>query len=666
MSQTPSQPGTTFDATERRQFRRHPIKSLAYLDIGPDNGGIVLNISQGGLAVHAVGVLPTEPEIGLRIQLPKSTKRLEAKGKIAWTSGSKKDAGVEFVDLPEHARLEIEEWLFSESEPDPVPVGEDAEPQSEPNPPPKKRTDKWTNLVAELTSQGATVKQESAAPHADDPVRASAMPWPESPDLPHSPLPSATEPIIAGGELAAEKRNENTQAVEALASELFEPAVDRGIASEYRGEVHRPRNPELSLPSDTLLNTPLQPFTVLPGGEKSKPANRSTNVPKPVAGAPPTDDFLAKARALFSVKRVRQSELESTDPLPVIDAKTEPTSGRELRSDVAEARILPNLQSEPDATFSPASAEIPFVQDAISGETTRKTWLPDSRQAQVKSQNASRASSRSFELRDTLGILALCLVLAVACLGVGIAVGRRSTKQASNASGTAAAIAMLGTASPANNTQDPPAGNPAVPPGGSSTKRHADFRARRVAGPTAARSADVDPRVAADASGTPSAASRDEKSNAGTPADGSEAAPAATNPAPAAAENSEAAPNRASLPKDARSSLPDTGGVSPNSIDATTPARPLPDRLVPAHVIYRVEPFYPRAALEQQVEGTVRIHVTVDKDGRVRNLKVVSGPAPLTSAAVDAAQYWRYIPSLRNGEPIETEEEINIEFHLQH
>ena len=94
--------------------------------------------------------------------------------------------------------------------------------------------------------------------------------------------------------------------------------------------------------------------------------------------------------------------------------------------------------------------------------------------------------------------------------------------------------------------------------------------------------------------------------------------------------------------------------------------QPPPDRLVPAHAIYRVEPFYPRVALQQRVEGTVKIRATVDRDGKVKNLKVISGPALLTASALDAAQYWRYIPSLRNGEPIETEEEISIEFHLTH
>jgi hypothetical protein len=115
------QRGNSLDATERRQHLRHRAESLAYVDIGSDNGGIILNISEGGLAVQAMGVLPPVPVINLRLQLPKSTKRLATSGRIAWTSGSKKEAGVEFVDLPEEARLRIKNWLSSETPPQPLP-----------------------------------------------------------------------------------------------------------------------------------------------------------------------------------------------------------------------------------------------------------------------------------------------------------------------------------------------------------------------------------------------------------------------------------------------------------------------------------------------------------------------------------------------------------------
>jgi periplasmic protein TonB len=101
-------------------------------------------------------------------------------------------------------------------------------------------------------------------------------------------------------------------------------------------------------------------------------------------------------------------------------------------------------------------------------------------------------------------------------------------------------------------------------------------------------------------------------------------------------------------------------------LNAAPPMQPPSDRLVAAHLIYRMEPFYPKEALQQRMEGIVKIHATVGRDGKVKNLTVVSGPASLTSAALDAAQYWRYVPALRNGQPVETDEDISIEFHLPH
>ena len=106
--------------------------------------------------------------------------------------------------------------------------------------------------------------------------------------------------------------------------------------------------------------------------------------------------------------------------------------------------------------------------------------------------------------------------------------------------------------------------------------------------------------------------------------------------------------------------------LAPPNVNAAPRTQPPADRLVAAYLIYRVEPFYPKEALQQRVEGTVKIHATVGPDGRVKNLRVVSGPASLTAAALSAAQYWRYVPALRNGEPIDSDEDISIEFHLLH
>jgi protein TonB len=88
------------------------------------------------------------------------------------------------------------------------------------------------------------------------------------------------------------------------------------------------------------------------------------------------------------------------------------------------------------------------------------------------------------------------------------------------------------------------------------------------------------------------------------------------------------------------------------------------DRFNPCYLTYRVEPAYPTQAQEQQIEGVVKIQQVVGTDGRVRSVKLLSGPSLLVPAALEAARYWRYLPALLNGQPVETEQDVEIEFRL--
>ena len=88
------------------------------------------------------------------------------------------------------------------------------------------------------------------------------------------------------------------------------------------------------------------------------------------------------------------------------------------------------------------------------------------------------------------------------------------------------------------------------------------------------------------------------------------------------------------------------------------------DRFNPCHLAYRVEATYPTEALEQRIEGVVKIQQVVGADGKVQIVKLLSGPPALAPAALEAARYWRYLPALLNGQPVETEQDIEIAFRL--
>jgi TonB family protein len=81
-------------------------------------------------------------------------------------------------------------------------------------------------------------------------------------------------------------------------------------------------------------------------------------------------------------------------------------------------------------------------------------------------------------------------------------------------------------------------------------------------------------------------------------------------------------------------------------------------------LIQKTAPVYPQIAREARVSGTVVIQATISKAGVVQNLHVVSGPTMLRQPALDAVQTWRYKPYLLDGEPVDVETTVSVNFSL--
>jgi protein TonB len=77
-----------------------------------------------------------------------------------------------------------------------------------------------------------------------------------------------------------------------------------------------------------------------------------------------------------------------------------------------------------------------------------------------------------------------------------------------------------------------------------------------------------------------------------------------------------------------------------------------------------IQPLYPPIAKAAHREGTVIIHAIISKEGRIESANVVSGPAMLTGAALDAVRNAHYRPYLLNGQPTEVETTFSINFRL--
>jgi hypothetical protein len=95
-------------ALDRRQTPRTTMARHAYINIEPNNGGIVLNVSDGGLCFHSFDPVP--PNGTIRFWFSDNNQRIEAAGAVTWTDETQK-GGLRFIDLPADARAKIRNWM---------------------------------------------------------------------------------------------------------------------------------------------------------------------------------------------------------------------------------------------------------------------------------------------------------------------------------------------------------------------------------------------------------------------------------------------------------------------------------------------------------------------------------------------------------------------------
>jgi TonB family protein len=81
-------------------------------------------------------------------------------------------------------------------------------------------------------------------------------------------------------------------------------------------------------------------------------------------------------------------------------------------------------------------------------------------------------------------------------------------------------------------------------------------------------------------------------------------------------------------------------------------------------ITYRTMPVYPQTAERQGIQGTVQLDTVVGKDGRVLEVRPASGPPELAAAAVDAVKNWRFSPFTLDGDAVEVETTIGVEFRI--
>jgi len=105
-------------------------------------------------------------------------------------------------------------------------------------------------------------------------------------------------------------------------------------------------------------------------------------------------------------------------------------------------------------------------------------------------------------------------------------------------------------------------------------------------------------------------------------------------------------------------------GLKGQPVVVQPPAKPpVISHTTEAMLLSKVVPEYPVIAKISGIQGEVRLHAFVSKDGTITSLSVMGNPPPvLSKAALEAVQQWKYRPYYLNGEPVEIETFITVTF----
>jgi protein TonB len=152
------------------------------------------------------------------------------------------------------------------------------------------------------------------------------------------------------------------------------------------------------------------------------------------------------------------------------------------------------------------------------------------------------------------------------------------------------------------------------------------------------------------------------------------ALPDAGTLSPESAAQTATSDSGSAIPDSLKSSLPQTpAGVASAAVEAKlAPSSVLsgmqpvlvPEEFSKTMVLDRVEPDYPKQALSSGLQGAVVLQAWIGRDGKVTELKLVRGYMILGKAASDAVRHWRFKPYILNGQAVDAQTYITVDFKL--
>ena len=393
--------------TERRRNPRHRAPSIIYVQLGSENGGIVVNLGIDGVAFQAAMELTAEKNSTFNLRLRGSGLNAELVGELVWLGATQKEAGICFKSLSAKVQQDIADWIERQTQVcETAALGDRSGPKPMPAMP------------------GTSATGENLIPHSLS--AALAMSRAVSADIPSSEAADANESCLGPTLDSATGVAETTPL-----PEITSPIQQGKVPSDDLDDQSHGRNAD-SLASPELCQVqpplPSQALFELPPIEHryQSPAFNSSPVVLSEAAIPLVPEELPQASA--ETLTLEKDEFRKTDEIDPIPGDLVPQSpGSLLDSNGAERWIPPALLA---------------------------AWRLGNRQRRLLLAGTAAAC---------LGIFALILILAVAHIDsiLGRSVGSGSQQQST----VPPATSLVSVVSPQiGPLQAPPAPRPTVRP----------------------------------------------------------------------------------------------------------------------------------------------------------------------------------------------------------
>jgi periplasmic protein TonB len=660
------------ESTDRRARARRNPSSLTCLEMSEGNGGIVLNVSETGVAIAVAQSIDDDHIACLSFRLPLLDRTFQAQGEVVWRSESKKSAGVRFVNLDERDRVQIRNWIRAEIVGAELQIPQESErTAAEKSPlivmPSPRRAVQRTETDAERDEQRASEFDRMFPSEAS----LTAVETPVEPEFNFLAATTDDEDVELAAEAFLATQEMESSDVEAVeATDVIAADVENGETAGREGaaeEDWREQWERFHLERENLVRSRSRE-TIL-----ELPAPFSA----PLPDAPVTD--------------LENAPVMNHEDLQALAGKAE------FEFPIETPVAVPWSQNNPEST---AFAAEPFA----SGGSAR---ILEREKEKIATRAVSLANEQQNE-KNPLSIAALCTVLVVMCFVLGYAIqpgafrffaGKFGDTPDASVTGQIASETPTTSTAPTSEANTPAANDAVTSPTVDNTPPAAPRQKPAI---TAAKTSATEKAVVTQPAQSEATVSPIAAAPATAPArvnpENMQPAPAAIQPpaqklaspagetmaasAPAATAAREAAtpvsffpvtapsvgspPKLMQLPEETVSEIP--GIVIRSHQFLFVPAQPglesehelervhLGDRIV------KVDPAYPAQALEKAQGGTVHLRSTIGPDGAVVDVQPISGPTLLIPAAVSAVRQWRYKPTDIDGKAIAIEEDIVIEF----